>query len=273
MRPEGWGWLFNPRRQGAAAAQDAAGNLDAAPARRQIFEALDEPLRQALADVEDDTPLSAADYNVVMGILAVLDAIDPGDARGTSSGVVACRQLHQQPDAYRGEMLTSYGVVRRVFRVEAPENDQGIAAWYETWIEPPEGASPLVVFCLELPAGFPTGTDLAEPVAVHGVAFKTWVYQAADRDRSAPVIVARTLAWEPPREMQQADDTMPAWQMVAIGAAVALVFVAAVFIRTRRREAHKAAGLEPPDWEKLRSELENPSRPPGHASGDPHASV
>ena len=73
------------------------------------------------------------------------------------------------------------------------------------WLRPQAGPDmPLVVYALDLPAGFPPvkpkdergqGTSLNEEVEVTGYFFKRWAYAAQDDIRSVPLILAASPRW------------------------------------------------------------------------------
>ena len=58
-------------------------------------------------------------------------------------------------------------------------------------------SSPVVVQCLRLPDGMPTGMRIDEPVEVTGYFFKNYAYNASDTIRVAPLIIALEPVWKP----------------------------------------------------------------------------
>jgi len=147
--------------------------------------------------VHDDTPLCAAENKAFFGLLHALRKIPHGKLAAQSSGPVAYTQLFLQPQAYRGELVTLSGRVRRAFRLAASNNEQGIDHLYQTWLQPSDRSEPVVIYLAELPQGFPEGMDLDEEVRVHAVFFKRWPYRAASGLRSAPLLLARSFEWQP----------------------------------------------------------------------------
>jgi hypothetical protein len=112
-------------------------------------------------------------------------------------------QLYQQPEAYRGRPVTVRGTVRLVQHYPAPENLYGIHEYYALWLIPPGTSSPVVVYCLRLPEGFPqphatrgARQSWNEDVEVSGYFFKRWAYRAVDRTRLAPLVLAKAPRWE-----------------------------------------------------------------------------
>ena len=110
--------------------------------------------------------------------------------------------------------------------VELLPNEYGIKQYYQVWLWPSDNPSaPMVVYCLRLPQGFPTGMELAEPADVTGYFFKRWAYQANDALRAAPELLARTLQWEqrPVMTPPQPVETWPIPLVVGAAALAALV--------------------------------------------------
>jgi hypothetical protein len=90
------------------------------------------------------------------------------------------------------------GTLRRAERLPAPANDYGVDRYWQCWMEPAGGpASPVVIQCLTLPDGMPTGLAIGEPVEVTGYFFKNFAYNAADAIRVAPVIMTLEPSWKP----------------------------------------------------------------------------
>ncbi len=148
-------------------------------------------------DVRDDTPLRPAENKAFFGVLEALRETPLEKLAEQSSGPVAYTQLFQQPQAYRGELVTLAGRVRRALRLQAAQNELGIESLYQIWLEPADLSEPVVIYLAELPRGFPEGMHLDEQAAAHAVFFKRWPYRAASGLRSAPLLLARSLQWQP----------------------------------------------------------------------------
>lgn len=113
-----------------------------------------------------------------------------------SRGRVTFMQLFRQPDAYRAELVTVAGTIRRVVPQKITANYVGLEGeYYQIWLEPKNSIHPVVVYALALPEGFPIGADLKEPAEVTGFFYKVWAYPAQDQPRTAPILLAKTLRW------------------------------------------------------------------------------
>jgi hypothetical protein len=248
-KPQRWQWLWSVGGAAGADADNAAGKqvdtrLHPAPDEELPGTFIapapggsDEPserkhfpgVRQDyLESVRDNTPSRRVERDAMFHLLALLEANDESSLRKASVGPVSFVQLYDQPDEYRGELVTIRGTLRRANRLRAPRNDYGVESYYQTWIQPADQPdAPIVVYCLALPDGFPTGMDLAEPVEITGFFFKRWAYMARDAMRTAPLLLARTVGWQKP--------VAPPPERVSYGVGplilgVALAFVGSVLV-------------------------------------------
>ncbi|MEX0614223.1 MAG: hypothetical protein WD738_12800 [Pirellulales bacterium] len=104
-------------------------------------------------------------------------------------------QLVDQPDFYRGKLVTVYGYVRQVTEQIPAANDLGIKSYYRVVVQPADGTDwPIFVYCLELPADLSVGDDLMSNVKVTGLFFKKLSYHWEQGLGTAPVIVAKSVA-------------------------------------------------------------------------------
>jgi hypothetical protein len=170
-------------------------------------------------------------------LLAILDKTDERELEAASVGRVGFLQLDQQPGAYRGRVVRVSGVVRSAKLVAAPDNGFGIKEYYQLWLQP-ERNSPnlLVVYCLKLPADFPLGNELAEPAHATGFFFKRWAYQSQTGVTTAPLILARSVAWQPPPAPPPRQEPLGEQMVVSLIAAILLAaLVLALFVVRGRR--------------------------------------
>jgi hypothetical protein len=159
---------------------------------------------------------------------------------------VGFRQLHQQPQDYRGRLVRVRGAARLAYHVDAPPNIVGVEGYYVFVLMPQGGPnSPIMVYALDLPPGFPeikdkdvdgVTTQLNEDVEFTGYFVKRMAYLAQDGTRVAPLLVAKSPVWTP--RVVRADPTLPDWWTflgVAAGLAVLSIGVAvSVYWRSRK---------------------------------------
>jgi hypothetical protein len=193
-------------------------------------------LSSAWDSVEDDTLLlRPAERDCWLEIEERLRSAGAAELEGQSIGQVRHTQLFHDPDDYRGQVVTVRGTVRYASRGQ----------YYALWIRPEGGpTSPIVVYALELPPGFPrielssTGqlSNLHEEVEVTGIFLKRGSYVAEDGPRMAPLIVARSPVWLPGQSDPLAGENgRHAWLWPTVGAALAIsaAIVLVVVRRTR----------------------------------------
>ena len=111
---------------------------------------------------------------------------------------VTFREVFGQPRSFRGRLVRMRGTLHRAEQLTAPRNDYGIDRYWQCWLEPAGGpSSPVVIQCLTLPDGMPTGMEIDESIEVTGYFFKNFAYNAADAIRVAPVIMTLEPSWKP----------------------------------------------------------------------------
>lgn len=217
------------------------------PARRGPLSA------DQLATIRDDEPFRQSEHAAWFQLLDILQSTDEATLAGQSSGPATFIQLFRQPEEYRGDLVTIRGILRGSEKVEAPKNDFQIAGYYQTWVFPDDNPSnPIVVYCLNVPKGFPSGMELAERVELVGFFFKRWPYAAKDTIRTAPVVLAKGFAWTPAPAGPAMAESLSLPRLIGTAAAIAAVVVLASWWRTRRvrpakTDHHMLGTIDPPE--------------------------
>ncbi|MCE9603687.1 MAG: hypothetical protein K8U03_02165 [Planctomycetia bacterium] len=216
---------------------------------KRLFHNVDPKLFTTL---EDDAVHRFEEQKSFFTLLKTLEGADERDIDLASSGRRNFRQLFEQTDDYRGEIVTVAGIVRRIVPQPANENPQGIKKFYEVWIEPTGGRLPIAIDCLEMPRDYPVGGNSAQYVEATGFYYKRLGYPGEpdartkkEVFRSAPLVLAKTLRWTPqaaPQEqIAQAGDAAMAdipglpkglpvkWMMPLLGLGIVLMIVLAVW--------------------------------------------
>jgi len=191
-----------------------------------------------LKSVRDNTFFRADEQDAWFHLLEILATNDQQTLREASTGRVTYAQLFRQSDQYRGELVTIRDTMRRANYLTAPKNDYGIKSYYQTWVWPNDNPDQvIVVYCLHLPEGFPTGLSLSEQVEISGFYFKRWLYKAQGEIWLAPVLAARTVRWRerPPRAASPpAGGTASVVLVIIAAAAFGVLFTLYIHLRTRR---------------------------------------
>jgi hypothetical protein len=137
--------------------------------------------------------------------------------------------------------------VRSAKRVEAPPNGFGIKQYYQLWLQPERLAPALVVvYALELPDGFPLGSELDAACTTTGFSFKRWAYHSQGGIRTVPLMLTRTVDWQPPPapppEVPLGEQMI--WSLMT--ALIVAVLIVAIFVARQRsgREGRPTAARQ-----------------------------
>ncbi len=129
-------------------------------------------------------------------------------ANSTLHGVTYAH-LFEQPDKYRGEVVSYQGRLKRVRKFDAPDPLKAeISSIYECGIFDLNryGANPIIAIMTELPPNVPVAEELDIPVSARGYFFKLWRYKAGDAWRDAPLIIGRTVQLAPGAQWSTTED-------------------------------------------------------------------
>jgi hypothetical protein len=194
-----------------------------------------------LREVRDDAVFSPADANGWFHLFALLERTPNEALVQASEGPVSYFQLEQQPRAYRGRLVTVGGTVRAAKLIAAPANAFGVKEYYQLWLQPRRSSSELIaLYCAELPQDFPLGEAIEAECTATGFFFKRWAYQSQGGITTAPLVIAKTLAWQPPAAAEPVAG-QPVGEQLLLAVAVALVLAAVVlaFVMVRGRSARR----------------------------------
>ena len=158
-------------------------------------------------------------------------------------------ELSKQQDTFRGKLISMRGEVRKAYRVQAPTNQLEIQQYYVLVIRPSGGGTtPLIVYCLQPPTGFPalpdkdidrSTADINDVVQVTGYFFKSWAHIGTQGQmHSSPLMLANSFQWLPHAQMPQTTSAksasqLPVWALFAIPLILAIVFTAGVYLMSR----------------------------------------
>jgi hypothetical protein len=209
---------------------DAPVEEEPAPARTLEIPAAD------LAEISDDAPFLPAEADAWFGMLKVLRATDEKALEDAATGRVIYVQLFDQPEVYRGKLVSVRGRIRRTELVYPHENPHGFTEYYRLVLQPEDNPrDPVIVYSLGLPEGFPTGMSVDEEVLVTGYFFKRWEYEGQEDLLIAPAMLSKTVHWIPAPEVEDRSARGPGfWARIALGVAFAVLVSLYVYYRTRR---------------------------------------
>jgi hypothetical protein len=273
-KPSTWEWMWRAGRTAVPPALDTrlppSGHLALAAGQtvnkkpehdtNAVLPGID---KEALAKVKDDAKVFTGERPIEYDILRVLGEMPQSEIARASIGNVSFVEILEQPQAYRGQVVSFDGHVVRCVKVPAGVNDEGIDSYYELVITPDDRPREvLFVHCDELPKGLVEAQKLDEPVHVDALMFKRWAYQASDAQwHSTPLLLTRTVQLKPkppaaPEKAQANEiDTIVTLAVVSLVVAVALGVMA--WMMTRRGVktnpyARAATKDDPLDYAKLR---------------------
>jgi len=217
---------------------------------RDIVEA-EQPLAQAkdfeaqLSQIRDNTYFRPDERGAWFALFGRLQKMGHDELTDASLGERSYAQLLQQPDVYRGRLVTIRGTVVRENLQQPIKNSLGIDSYHQLWIQPKGGGrSPLVVYCLELPQEFPRGDRLRCAVSVTGFFFKNWSYSWDEGLGLAPVVLASRVGWQKPVPRPVRRPVARATLVLAgVGAAIVGLSAAWMAIHYTRRRPRRASSL------------------------------
>jgi len=176
----------------------------------------------ALERVRDDTVFRPADEEAWFQTWMSLRSGNTRSFERAAARQVGFAELFGQPRSFRGRLVKFRGTIHRLQRVDAPANEADIREYWQAWLEPEGGpASPIVVYFLRIPPGFPTGMKINETVEVVGYFFKRWAYAAKDAVRTAPLVMSLEPLWRPAPNPVVGGNAPGSYALVTIGGLVA----------------------------------------------------
>jgi hypothetical protein len=260
--PRTWRWLLSERQEEAAAPHvqaqpphvviaraDKPSDDDASPSETSVDDdktgdataAGDEAYfpgvrADYLRSVRDDTVFRPQESDGWFHLFALLEHTSNQALVDASAGPVSYLQLAQQPSAYRGRVVTIHGIVRAAKHVVAPRNAFGVQGYYQLWLQPDVASDELLVlYAVALPDDFPLGDQTETSCTATGIFFKRWAYQSRGGIATAPLVIAKTVDWQPPAPTIQPPPAPPlAEQLLIAGAAALILAVLALAFVVRR---------------------------------------
>ena len=191
-----------------------------------------------LSAIKDNTFFRAEENKAWFGILERLQDAQAGKPSQDSVGEITYAQLIEQPEVYRGQVVTVDGTVMREELLHAPVNDIGLEQYHRLVVRPTGGGVwPIMVYSLDLPEKFPRGAEIRADITVNGIFFKNWSYSWQEGLGLAPVILAKTVEWQPAPVVKPSHKTITLSGVVSVivAAAALATFVGWLAWRQSRR--------------------------------------
>ena len=171
-------------------------------------------------------------------------------------------QLFSQPNEYRGRLIRVRGTARSGYRKDARDPRFGVTGYIVLGLRPDDdSASPIAIYCTELPEGFPEieeadelgrGTAIDEDVEITGYFFKRWLHRSKGGMNFAPLILGKVTQWQPSAATQQRGTRAPLagwmiWGSVLVMALLATGIALWVYRSSSWNTSLAAASTKAPD--------------------------
>ena len=209
--------------------------------------------RLSMANIKDNTVHRPTEVRAWFRMMEKLQSAGFEEATQETERV-GFLQLFRQPDTYRGKLVTLHGTVQLAYRLQAPRNAFDIEGYTVMWVRPTTGpSSPVVVYSLDMPAGFPevvdrdvegnagASTELEETVDITGYYFKNWAYRSREGINTAPLMLARSPQWRPATNIAAKPTELDPRQLtvgVAVVGVIAIALAGLAFYTTRWPQRH-----------------------------------
>ncbi|MDR3232147.1 MAG: hypothetical protein LBT46_00510 [Planctomycetaceae bacterium] len=175
-------------------------SFDKVPVKRVTeMDALDDETKRTAFKLTEN------DNEPFYGLLQCLAKTLPGNLeREARSNKIPQTDLFNNPAAVRGTPVLLFGTAKRILETKITDENVrsvfGIEKYYQIYLFTDESqGNPVVVCVTSLPEGMPAGdaSDFAVNMAVAAVPYKLWIYDAADGQHYAPLLIGRCPIWNP----------------------------------------------------------------------------
>jgi hypothetical protein len=131
---------------------------------------------------------------------------------------VSYLELTNDPEHYRGQILTLSGELRRFNPIPVGENPFGLDRLYEGWLFTDEAGhtSPYRIICTTVPEGFPQGNEIRQWVRLTGFFFKRYGYATSHGLHFAPLLLGKKVRWTPPLPRQSIETSYAPYLAAAL---------------------------------------------------------
>ena len=228
----------------ALARQSVASDAEAWREKQPELRRIHRDLEAQLQSAADETDRSA-----------IKQQIKPAkQRRGLAAAIVSKAEAGQssvaplflQPEQEVGKLILIEGIARRAVRI-AVEGESDLEAYHEVEVFTSDSQNLPVVCCVtQLPAGFPSGDQIREPVRICGVFFKSWRYRSRDlttaagetarqRQMYTPVVIGKEPRWL--RTETSRDNVWGLWGGLAFLCILALLWMTSAVLGRADRQA------------------------------------
>jgi hypothetical protein len=140
--------------------------------------------------LKDKEPVAFRDLAAYAEHLKRARDAKPADLAANARRDIGIRELWEDPEDFRSELVEVRGFVRGIASRESTLGASG--KLYEVWVTPPDRESELFACVGEkLPDGFRVDASDGEPVVFYGFFLTVIAYDAGDSRRGAPLLIGR----------------------------------------------------------------------------------
>lgn len=163
-----------------------------------VLPPVDQQLMQHVADKTSDRSKTPYYHLIALAAAAPSDLLEKHARRD-----VTFKQLWDDPEKYRGELVYLKGYVRGLQSWKPTDEEYFNPAKLDTLydgylITQDSRPNAFILVVPRIADGMPIGTNISENISFAGYFFKLWNYQAADGTiRSAPLLIGQIVTWTP----------------------------------------------------------------------------
>jgi hypothetical protein len=250
-RPSTWTWLTGEMDESDEARPERAAEPEKSAWKETIVPgptgADDTEEKEALEEefeaVSDKAPLAAEEMFLYWRLLRWARSQSFADMRSHARREVLYTQLWQQPEKYRGQLISLRVHLVRSLEYEVPANPAGFKQVCEVWAWTDESQSfPYVAVLVERPSALKLGENIGQDGNFVGYFLKTMAYTDKQGERRASPLLLGRLQLDQRRApaTSQPSDLVAFWQTMAVGGAVLLLGGASWYWRRHSRRSNAA---------------------------------
>jgi len=170
------------------------------------------------------------------------------------------RDAYNAAEQCQGEIVSFSGHIRQADSFRAGKNDFGFETLYQiTLFDEESKGFPVIVICTEIPENFPLNfpdTNVYDGVSATGYYFKLFAYEGKEDLQAVPLILAKSVSWNPPEPVSR---DVPDW---VYGFAIAVGVVMLWLIVRSNRSNNRLKSVR----EQMSTPEDNPFDTPNSAS-------
>lgn len=254
--PNMWKWFATaPEASDKVARPAKAETVDPEIARPRGKDRVEQQqIEDDLSTVQDKTQLGTLDMRAYWSMLEWSRRLPFDELRKHANADVRFKQIWEEPDKWRGQLVELRLNVRDVTRWDLEQNPENVPTVYEAlgWTDE-SGSNPYLVIFKELPEGMEIGPDVREDVTFVGYFLKLMYFKSRDNKfRAAPLLIGRVIRHENAAALSAKDqdekNRSEFWITIGIGGAlIVMMIISGSRIFRRRKPIASSTAERPPE--------------------------